>query len=391
MSSQNDRRPLHFETLAIHAGSERDPTTGAVVPPLHLSTTYERDVDGAYSRGLIYSRLDNPNRRTFEHRVAALEGGETGLAFASGSAAANALFQALGAGAHVVAADDVYHGTRHLLNGVFAPWGLATTWLNADDPARLPELVEAALRPETALVWVESPSNPLLHIVDIAALARVTRARGVALLVDNTWATPALQRPLGLGADIVLHSASKYLGGHSDILAGVLVFAEGSALAQRTRVIQGQTGGVPSPFECWLAARSLATLPQRVRAHCEGARAVAAMLAEHPRVARVHYPGLADHPGHAVAAAQMSAPGGMLSFEVRGGAAEAFAVVAGVRIFARASSLGGVESLIEHRASIEGPGTKTPENLVRVSVGLEHPADLVADLRGALDALDALA
>lgn len=380
MARSNDERALRFETLAVHAGVEVDPAAGAVAPPITLSTTFERAPDGGYPLGHSYSRSSNPNRSALEASLAALEGGAAAAAFASGTAAAMTLFQALAPGDHVLAPDDAYYGVVRLLRETFVPWGLRVDFVDMADHAA----VAAALRPETRLVWIETPSNPLLKISDIAAIAELAHAAGALVAVDNTWATPFLQRPLALGADLVMHSTTKYLGGHGDVLGGALAARADDDFFARVRRIQVTGGVVPSPFDCWLVLRGIRTLPYRMRGHSEHAAAVARFLAAHPAVEAVHYPGLETHPGHAVAARQMALPGGMLSVQVRGGAEEALAVAARVRLFTRATSLGGVESLIEHRASIEGPGTRTPENLLRLSIGLEHPDDLIADLAQAL-------
>jgi cystathionine gamma-synthase len=369
-----------LETLAVHAGREVDPATGAVTLPIHLSTTFEREPDGSYPRGYSYTRNGNPNRQAWEACVATLEGGEAAAAFASGSAAAAAIFRTLLPGDHVVAPDDMYHGIRKLLLAVFAPWGLELSFADMTDL----DAVRAAVRPNTRLLWVETPSNPLLKVSDIAALAALAHDAGARLACDNTWTPPGLQPAFELGADLVMHATTKYLSGHSDVLGGVVVTRRVDAVFERIRLLQTHEGAVPSPFDCWLALRGVATLPYRMRAHAENASLVAAYLATHPKVERVYYPGLGSHPGFELARKQMRLFGGMLSFQVAGGAKEAMAVAAKVRLFTRATSLGGVESLIEHRASIEGPGSTTPENLLRVSVGLEHPDDLIADLEQAL-------
>ena len=371
---------MRFETRAVHAGGGVDPATGAVTPPIHLTTTFERAPDGSFPHGYIYSRSGNPNRAALERALASLEGGVAAAVFASGSAATMAIFQALAPGDHVIAPLDAYHGTGKLLREVFAPWGLDTTFVDLTDGAA----VERALRPETALVWVETPSNPLLKVTDIARIAALARAADARCVVDNTWASPVLQRPLELGADLVMHATTKYLGGHTDVLGGAVVAREVDAFFERVRLIQTAGGGVPSPFECWLVLRGLKTLPLRVRAQSDSAGRIAAYLSVHPAVEAVHYPGLEWHPGHAVAARQMDGFGGMLSFQVGGGEVAAMAVAARLELFTRATSLGGAESLIEHRASIEGPGTATPDNLLRVSVGLEHLDDLIEDLARAL-------
>lgn len=371
---------MHIETLAIHAGHTPDPATGAVMSPIHLSTTFERAADGSYPSGYVYTRTANPNRHELEATLAALEGGAAAAAFASGLAATGAIFQALAPGDHVLFPDDVYFGAGRLLRELMAPWGLRYSIVNMADL----DAVRAAVRPQTRLVWVETPSNPLLKITDIAAVAEIAHAAGARCAVDNTWPSPVGQQPLALGADLVMHATTKYLGGHSDVLGGAVVVREVDEFFERIRLVQTIGGAVPSPFDCWLLLRSLRTLPYRMRAHSANAQRVAEFLAEHPAVAAVHYPGLPTHPGHAVARRQMKLYGGMLSIQVRGGAEEAMAVAARVRLFTRATSLGGVESLIEHRASVEGAHTTTPANLLRLSIGLEHPDDLIADLAQAL-------
>ncbi|HEX7089672.1 MAG TPA: PLP-dependent transferase [Longimicrobiales bacterium] len=372
---------MRFETLAVHAGHAPDPVTGAVAPAIYPSTTFERAPDGTYPHGYLYTRHGNPNRRALENALAALEGGAAAAAFSSGSAATLAVFQALRPGDHVVAPVDAYHGTAALLRD--ALWGIDVTFADLAAPGGL----EAALRPTTRLVWLETPSNPLLRITDIRRAVDAAHAVGARVACDNTWATPLLQRPLDLGADLVVHSTTKYLNGHGDVLGGVVIArSPDDELFAAVRRIQSSGGAVPSPFDCWLVLRGLRTLPYRMRAHCENAAVVARFLASHPAVERVHYPGLETHPGHEIAARQMAGFGGMLSIQVQGGRERALEVTARVRLFTRATSLGGVESLIEHRASIEGPGTTTPENLLRLSIGLEHPDDLVADLEQALGA-----
>lgn len=374
---------MKLETLAVHAGRAVEPATGAITPPITLSTTFERAEDGSFPAGFIYTRMGNPNRDALEAALASLEGGAVGFAFASGQAAASAVLQTLSAGDHVILPDDLYHGMRHLVKEVLARWGLAFDFVDMRDPVQ----VERAVRPETRLIWVETPSNPQLKIVDIARVAAIARNAGALCAVDNTWATPIWQRPLELGADVVAHSTTKYLGGHSDVLGGAIILRESDTpLAERLRGVQSLAGGVPSPFDCWLLLRSLPTLAVRVRQQTATAGAVAAFLEQHPRVEAVHYPGLPSHAGHEVAARQMSGFGAMLSFQVKGGQAEAMQVAARLKLFIRATSLGGVESLIEHRASVEGADTPTPANLLRVSIGLEHADDLIGDLAQALDA-----
>jgi len=373
---------MRFETLAVHAGHQPDPATGAVTPPLHLSTTFERAPDGSFPGGYIYARDANPNRRALERCLAELEGGAIAAAFSSGMAATSAIFQSLGPGDHVLVPDDSYYVTRKLLGEVYSRWRLEHSTVDMTDPAA----VAAALRPTTRLVWVETPSNPLMRVTDIAAIVAVARKAGVRVACDNTWASPMLTRPLELGAELVIHSTTKYLGGHSDVLSGAVVARADDDLFQRIRTVQIAGGAVASPFDCWLLLRGIRSLPYRMRGHSEHAMAVARFLESHPAVARVHYPGLPSHPAHAVAARQMAGFGGMLSLELRGGRAEAMGMTARLKLITRATSLGGPETLIEHRASVEGVHTRAPEGLLRMSVGLEHPDDLIADLAQALEA-----
>ena len=374
------QKTLRFETLAVHAGHHVDAATGAVTPPIHLSTTFERAADGSYPHGWIYSRNHNPNRDGLEVALAALEGGAACAAFSSGLAAVTAVIQGLAPGDHVVAPGDIYHGTANVLKHLFAKWKVDATFVDMTSV----DAVTAALRPQTRLVWIETPSNPLLRCVDIEATAALAHRAGARAVCDNTFASPALQSPLALGCDLVMHATTKYLGGRSDVLGGAIVTRADDAAFADIRTAQLYGGAVPSPFDCWLVMRSLPTLPARMQAHCTNARRVAEFLQSHPRVAAVHYPGLETSPFHALARRQMRDFGGMLSFEVQGGKEPAMAVAAAVEIFTRATSLGGVESLIEHRASIEGPESRTPQGLLRVSIGLEHPDDLIDDLAQAL-------
>jgi cystathionine gamma-synthase len=371
---------LRFETLAVHAGHGVDPATGAVTPPIHLSTTFERAADGTYPHGWIYARNHNPNRDGLEAALAALEGGAACAAFASGLAAVTAVIQGLAPGDHVVAPSDIYHGTANVLKHLFAKWRVDATFIDMTSA----DAVAAALRPETKLVWIETPSNPLLRCVDIEATAALAHRAGARAVCDNTFASPALQSPLALGCDLAVHATTKYLGGRSDVMGGAVVARADDAAFADIRTAQLYGGAVPSPFDCWLVMRSLPTLPARMQAHCANARRVAAFLQSHAQVAAVHYPGLETSPFHALARRQMRDFGGMFSFEVKGGKDAAMAVAAAVEIFTRATSLGGVESLIEHRASIEGPDSRTPQGLLRVSIGLEHPDDLIDDLAQAL-------
>jgi cystathionine gamma-synthase len=371
---------MRIETLAVHAGTAVDPATGAVTPPIHLSSTFEREPDGSYRSGHVYTRTSNPNRQAVEQVLRELEAGAAAIAYASGSAATLAVFQALAPGDHVLAPNDAYYGTLRQLREIFAPWGLEADVVDMADL----RAVERALRPTTKIVWVETPSNPLVRVVDIRRLAELAHTVGARCVVDNTWATPVLQRPLALGADLVMHSTTKYLGGHSDLLGGALVARADDDFAERLRQVQKLGGAVPSPFDCWLLLRGIRTLPWRMRAHCANAAAVAAFLSTHPRVEAVHYPGLATHPAHDLARRQMSDFGGMLSVQIRGGQEAAFELTRRLKLFTRATSLGGTESLIEHRASVEGAATMAPENLLRVSVGLEHSDDLIEDLTAGL-------
>ena len=370
---------MKIETLAARAGHAPD-ATGAVAPAIHLSTTFEREPDGTYRAGYIYSRYANPNRNALEGAIASLEGGAIGLCFASGSAATMTAIQALGPGSHVIAPDDAYFGTTKLMRDVFGPWGVEVTLVNSTDLGA----VEKAVRKNTRAIWVETPSNPLLRVADIAAIAKIARAANAVTIVDNTWGTPILQRPLELGADVVMHATTKYFGGHSDVLGGALVCRSDNDFAQRLRAIQMAGGAVPSPFECWLVTRGIRTLPVRVNAQCATASALAAYLSKHKRVAVVHYPGLPSHPQHTLAKRQMSQFGAMMSVQVGTSADESRAIASRLELFTQATSLGGTESLIEHRASVEGPGTLAPDNLLRMSIGLENVDDLIADWEAAL-------
>lgn len=371
---------MKFETLAVHAGAHVDPATGAVTPAIYPSTTFERAPDGTFPTGYIYIRDSNPNRHALELTLCALEGGAEALAFSSGQAATAAVFHALNPGDRVLAPLDAYYGTGKLLAEHFVRWGLVVSFIDMTDL----DAVRNALREPARLVWLETPSNPLIAVTDLRAVAHLARQHGALVAVDNTWATPVLQRPFELGADLVMHSTTKYLSGHSDAMGGAVVLRERGPLLDRLRFYQSKGGAVPSPWDAWLVLRGIRSLPWRMRAHCAGARAVATFLAGHPRVERVHYPGLAADPGHAIAMGQMSDAGGMLSMVVPGGREGAYRVASRVQLLTRATSLGGPESLIEHRASVEGPATRAPEGLLRLSIGLEHPDDIIADLETAL-------
>lgn len=371
--------PVKFETACVHAGRHVDPATGAVAPSIHLSTTFERKPD--YSpEGYIYGRSSNPNREQLEACLAALEGGAAAFAFSSGSAAAAAVFQSLKPGDHVIVSRDAYHGVLRILREVMTGWELEVSYVDSSDLGAVRSAVTAATR----LIWVESPSNPLLKITDLAAVADIAHKVGARAVCDSTFATPALQHPLAFGMDLVMHSATKYLGGHSDVIGGALVAREAGPWAERLRFLQGTVGAVPAPFDCWLILRGVATLGVRLRAQCESALTLARHLEKHPKVERVFHPGLQSHPQHALAKRQMRGFGAMLAFCVRGDASAALRTASRVKLFTRATSLGGVESLIEHRASVEGPESPTPKNLLRISTGLEHVDDLINDLDQAL-------
>ena len=369
-----------FQTRSIHAGRAVDRSTGAVTPPLHTSTTFERDPDGEFSRNYAYIRAATPNRDSLEACITALEQGDATIAFSSGMAASMAVFQALSPGDHVMVHRDVYYGVRELMLGFFAKWGLKHSFVDLRDPAA----VAAAIRPETKMFWVETPTNPLIEVVDIAAVAAAAKSCGALLVAENTFATPVLQSPFELGADIVVHSLTKYISGHSDAMGGSVTVKGHPDLIAQIRDFQHTGGAMLSPFDCWLILRGVQTLGPRVRLHCENARQIAAFLSAHKKVAKVRYPGLPGDPGHEIAKRQMRDFGGMLSFEIHGGREEAFAVAARLKTIIRATSLGGTHSLIEHRASIEGPTTRAPESLLRLSVGLEDAVDLMADLDQAL-------
>ncbi|WP_375423360.1 cystathionine gamma-synthase [uncultured Friedmanniella sp.] len=375
-----------FSTRAIHAGQRPDPGNGSVAPAIWATSTYAQDGVGGLRSGYEYSRSANPTRTALEECLAALEGGAHGFAFASGLAAEDTLLRTIGRpGAHVVIPDDAYGGTYRLFAKVHEPWGLRYTPAPLDDLAA----VAAAIVPgETTAVWVETPTNPLLGVADIAAVAELAHAAGALLIVDNTFASPYLQQPLGLGADVVVHSTTKYCGGHSDVIGGALV-TDDDALAERLRYFQNAIGGVAGPFDAWLVLRGLRTLAVRMERHCDNAERVAAYLVDHARVAEVFYPGLDSHPGHTVAKAQMRRFGGMVSFRVAAGEQAAVDLCGRTEVFTLGESLGGVESLIEHpgrmtHASVAGTALEVPADLVRLSVGIEDADDLIADLDRAL-------
>jgi len=378
----DDHAALSLDTLCIHAGQHPDPTSGAVMTPIVLASTFAQDGPGVH-QGYDYSRAGNPTRTALEGCLAALEGAKHGVAFGSGCAATTTVLLTLKSGDHVLSGDDLYGGTFRIFDKVMKPWGLDASFIDMTDPGK----VRDAIRPNTRLIWLETPSNPMLKVFDIAKIAEVARAAGVPLLVDNTFATPMLQRPLDLGADLVLHSATKYLNGHSDVVAGA-VMTRDDAMAERLHFLQKSVGGVPSPFDCYLVLRGLKTLGVRMRQHVASASAIAAWLVGHPQVARVYYPGLPTHPGHDVASRQMSGPGGMISFDLHGGLAASAAFLKALRVFVCAESLGGVESLAEHpaimtHASVPESARRAlgiGDGLIRLSVGLEGEGDLRADL-----------
>lgn len=374
-----------FATRAIHAGQAPDPTTGAIIPPIYQSSTHVQDGVGALRDGYEYNRAGNPTRTSLQTQLAALEGGVAALSFASGLAAEDALLRGiLKPGDHIVIGNDVYGGTYRLLTRVLAPWGIETTTIELGDA----DLLRAAIRPETKIVWVETPSNPLLKIVDIAEIAEVAHAAGAVVVVDNTFASPALQQPLSLGADIVVHSTTKYLGGHSDVLGGAVVFGDERFVEQVT-FQQFAVGAVSAPMDAWLTTRGIKTLAVRMRQHSENAQAIAEWAQQRPEFETVFYPGLPSHPGHEIAARQMSAFGGMLSLALAAGPAAARSLAESTELFQLAESLGGVESLIGYpsdmtHASVRGTELAVPENVVRLSVGIEDVTDLIADLEQAL-------
>jgi cystathionine gamma-synthase len=387
VGESDDIGQLHFDTRAVHAGQEPDPATGAVVPPLSLSTTFAQHGVGGH-RGYEYSRSGNPTRTALETCVASLEAARHGLAFASGLAAEDNVLRLVPPDGRVLLGNDVYGGTFRLIDKVWGPRGMKWSAVDLAESDALGALA-ADWPGDTAMVWLETPTNPLLSCVDIEAVAALGHERGALVVVDNTFATPYLQQPLALGADIVVHSVTKYLGGHSDVVGGFLALDE-DGLAEQLRFTQNAAGAVPAPFDCYLVLRGVKTLAVRMDRHCSNARAVVDLLIRHPAVERVLYPQLPDHPGHAAAAKQMKDFGGMVSFTLRDGAEAAKRVAATTRVFTLAESLGAVESLIEHpgemtHSSVAGSPLEVPDNLIRLSVGIESSADLVTDLEQALD------
>jgi len=368
------------ETTAIHALNLVKSATGDVTMPISLSTTFLRGEDGGYPGGHMYSRVSNPNRSALEKVITELEFGEDTCAFSSGNTAGMTVFQALKAGSHIICPDDMYWGLKKQLLTIFQD-ALTFDFIDLTNLSN----IESFIKPNTVMIWAETPSNPLLKITDIEALANICKKHNLMLTVDSTFASPILQNPIKLGADIVMHSTTKYIGGHSDVLGGSLTTAKKNDFWERVINVQQTGGAVPSPFDCFLLLRSIKTLAYRIKGHCDNAMKLANYLEAHPKVEAVYYPGLKSHAQYEIAKKQMKDFGGMLSILVKGDATAARKVVNGVKIFAQATSLGGVESLIEHRASVEGPDTKTPQNLIRISVGLEHIDDLIADLEQALN------
>ncbi|WP_138430836.1 trans-sulfuration enzyme family protein [Fodinibius saliphilus] len=371
---------MRTETKAIHAAMDVEDSSVDIVPPVHRSTVYELDKKGRSEGDWHYTRLENPNRVQWEHVLKIMEDGEAAAAFSSGVAAASAVFQSLEPGNHIIIPEDVYAGNRKLVKELMQPWGLKADFIDMTDLQN----IEDHITDDTSLIWVETPSNPLMNIMDISAIASLGDANGVLVCVDNTWPTPINQKPIDLGADLVLHSTTKYFGGHSDILGGAIVSAKEDGIFEKIRMVQRIGGAVPSPDDCWMLARSTRTLPYRMRGHNENAELLVRFLQNHPKVEKVFYPGLATHAGHEVAEKQMSGYGGMISFLIDGDAEDAIGIVGQSKLIGRATSLGGVESTWEHRHSSEGEGSITPQNLIRISVGLEHADDLLEDLERAL-------
>jgi cystathionine gamma-synthase len=371
---------MKIETTAVHAGADVDPSTGAIAPPIHLSTTFEHGPASEEIHGYSYIREKNPTQSRLEQALAQLDSGEGAVAFASGMAAGVAVVQTLPPGSHVIFPDDIYVTFRRLARDFLPNWNLQSTEVNMQDPTKLSK----AIRPNTKLIWVETPSNPLLKISDIMTISEIAHASKAMVLVDNTFATPVIQRPLELGADIVLYSTTKYFGGHSDVQGGALVLGNKNPILDKLLRIRQVLGSVSSPFNSWLVLRGLRTLPCRMERHSSNAAAIATALEDVPAVEEVFYPGLPTHKEHEIAKRQMRYFGGMLSFQVRGGQDQATMVASKVKLFLNATSLGGTESLIEHRASSEGEYSTAQPNLLRLSVGIEHPDDLIEDLLQAL-------
>jgi len=367
-------------TLLARIGTDPDPSSGAIAPPIHMASTYARDDSGQAVGGFVYSRLGNPTRQKLEEALAEIEGGHSCVALSSGMTCAMTLLQALNPGDHVLMPEDIYFGVRHLASTTFGRWGLD---ISTVDMSNL-DAVSSAVRENTKIVWLETPSNPQLNVSDIEAISKIARENGAQTVVDSTWSTPCLTKPIDFGANVVLHSVTKYLGGHSDVLGGALVFKETTELSSRVHELQREAGAVLDPFSCWLTMRGMRSLIPRIARHCSSAMEIATHLEHHEHVDMVNYPGLPSHPGHEIASRQMKEFGGMLSFLVRGSEENAIQLARATELFTDATSLGGTESLIEHRASMEGEGSPTPRTLLRVSVGLEDARDLISDLDRAL-------
>ena len=374
-------QPLKFETRAIHSTKNVMNKVHAISPPIYLSSTFERNQKGQYQDGYIYSRNDNPNRRALEKSITVLENGTTGFAFGSGMAAISAVFQSLKTGDHVILPNDLYFNLTLLMKEIFTRWGLSYSFVDISDI----KAISHAITQRTRLIWIESPSNPQLKISNIKAVCELAHDHQILISVDNTWPTPVLQNPLDLGADIVVHSTTKYLGGHSDVLGGCVILKKSGTLAHRIQSIQVQMGAIPSPFDCWLISRGIQTLHLRVTKQTENAQKLAEWLVKHPKVHRVLYPGLKDHPNHNIASQQMKGGfGGMISLLINGDRIQTLAVTNKLQIFTQATSLGGIESLVEHRKSVEGNKSQTPDNLIRLSLGIENIEDLILDWKQAL-------
>jgi cystathionine gamma-synthase len=370
---------MKIETIAIHAGNKEDSSTGAVIQPIVLSSTFKRSAEGTYTDGYIYSRSSNPNRTSLENVLTKLEGGTDAAAFASGNAAGMTVFQSLKPGTHILLPDDMYHGLRNQIKNMFAGI-LEFDFIDINDNV----VLEQSIKPNTGLIWVETPSNPLLKITDLRKVIATAKKHHIKIVCDNTFATPICQQPIAFGADIVMHSSTKYLGGHSDLMGGVLITSEKNEWWAKIRQVQEMGGAIPSPMDCYYLTRSIKTLPYRMAGHMQNAQLLAEYLEKHPKVEAVLYPGLPSHPQFEIAKQQMCGFSGMLSVLFKGGEDEAKRVINRVKLYTQATSLGGVESLIEHRAMVEGPDTKTPRNLLRVSVGLEHIDDLMEDMEQAM-------
>lgn len=380
----SDKNFEHIETRAIHSGMNSTSRVKSIVPPVEVSTIFEHDEKGHLDGDYMYTRHNNPNRVALEHTIASLEKGKVAAAFSSGVAALSAVFQSAGKGSHILIPSDVYHGSRVILMEFADEWSIEYDHVDSSDL----DAMESAIKPNTKLILIETPSNPKLIVTDVEKAVLVAKKHNITTCVDNTWPTPLNLNPIRFGADLVVHSTTKYLGGHSDLLGGVVVAAEETEQFDRIKKIQVVQGGVPSPRDCWLLSRSIRSFPYRMRGHNENAMEIAKVLDNHPNVETTFFPGLESHPNHEIAVSQMKGFGGMISFLVKGDAIDALKVVSSSQLISRATSLGGVESTWEHRASSEGEGSPTPPNLIRLSVGLEHIDDLKKDIIHALDSMN---